>query len=215
MRIKICGLTDYRDAALAASLGADLLGFIFAESPRRVAPQDAARIISRLRREGLLRRARPVGVFVNTPVGEMEQLRRRCGLELLQVHGDETPEECARIPALWYRALRVSDIEDWRAAAPQQGKRWTTPLLLVDAAVKGVYGGTGKQVPADLAAAICQEVKRAGKSFFLAGGLKPDLQLLQLIRRVAPDGIDVSSGLEREPGRKDEAKLRRLFELVN
>lgn len=210
MRIKVCGLTRYEDAALAASLGADLLGFVFAPSPRRIAVDAAAAVIARLRREGLLRRARPVGVFVNTPAAEMVQIGRKCGLELLQIHGDETPETCAQIPALWFRALRVGEGQE---PLPDPSL-WTCPLLLVDAAVKGLYGGTGAQVPVDAACRIREQVRRAGKSFFLAGGLRPEPELLQLVRQVQPDGIDLSSGLESSPGEKSAEKLHRLFALL-
>ncbi len=211
-RMKICGLTNYEDAALAAELGADYLGFVLAPSPRRIAPEALSPIVERLREEGLLARARTVGVFVNEEPARMAAILERCGLDLAQIHGDEGPEDCERLGFAWYRALRVATAQEGRELASM----WcasSSPFLLFDAASRGTYGGTGTTIGLEAALASRDLTRIAGKLFFLAGGLDPE-NIAELVAAIEPDGIDASSGLEEYPGKKSAAKLERFFSEV-
>ncbi|HET7839066.1 MAG TPA: phosphoribosylanthranilate isomerase [Rectinemataceae bacterium] len=212
-RVKICGLTSYEDAALALELGADLIGFVLAPSPRRASPEAVRDIVSRLRAEGRLRQARAVGVFVNEGAEAMAAILAYAGLDEAQVHGDESPEACSLYPFAWYRALRVSGPGD----AEGLGRLWAgspCPRLLFDAASAGAYGGTGLRIGLDAARAAGLACRAASKEFFLAGGLGPD-NVAEAIAAIGPDGIDASSALEEGPGRKSALAMRRFFEAVD
>jgi len=206
-KVKICGITNFEDAALALKLGADEIGFVFAPSPRLVLPEQAAAIAARLRAEGRLEGRRTVGVFVNERPEAMARIAILVGLDAVQVHGDESPEDCAAFGFPWYRALRIASEEDARTRCAQP---WTCPRLLVDAAGRGAYGGTGLRLQSASARAAAEATRRAGKEFFLAGGIGPD-NAAQLVATVAPDGLDLSSGVEERPGKKSPAKLERFF----
>ncbi|MDA8427594.1 MAG: phosphoribosylanthranilate isomerase [Treponema sp.] len=207
LKVKICGLTNFEDAALALRLGADEIGFVFAPSPRLVLPDQAAAIAARLRAEGRLEGRSVVGVFVNERPEAMARIAALVGLDAVQVHGDESPEDCAAFGFPWYRALRIGTEEEarTRCALP-----WGCPRLLVDAAVRGAYGGTGLRLLPAAARAAAETTRRAGREFFLAGGLGPD-NAAELVAALAPDGIDLSSGVEERPGKKSPAKLELLF----
>ncbi|MDP3178645.1 MAG: phosphoribosylanthranilate isomerase, partial [Spirochaetaceae bacterium] len=173
-RVKICGITNYDDAALALELGADAIGFVMAPSPRRIAPDEAALILERLRFASLLgpatrgaatRGAAAAGkreavcVFVNENPETMSRIVLEAGFDWAQIHGDETPEECARFAFPWYRALRASDPE---RAASIAALPWDCPRLLFDAAAAGAYGGTGRSVPLAIALAARDAARKAG-----------------------------------------------------
>jgi phosphoribosylanthranilate isomerase len=206
-KVKICGITNYEDAALALALGADEIGFVFAPSPRLVLPGQAAAIAARLRAEGLLDGRRTVGVFVNERPESMARIANLVGLDAVQVHGDENPEDCAAFGFPWYRALRIASEEEARTRCAQP---WSCPRLLVDAAGRGAYGGTGLRILSETARAAAAATRRAGKEFFLAGGIDPD-NVADIVAAVEPDGLDLSSGVEERPGKKSAAKLERLF----
>jgi len=199
-RIKICGITCTEDALLAADLGADAIGFVFAESPRRVPPERAAEVV----------RALPpfvsaVGVFVNEPTGQILRLVEQCGLDTVQLHGDESPAQARELAGVKViRAVRVrdesslADLADWHVSA-----------FLLDTYVESARGGTGKTFNWDLAKAA-----RLPAPIILAGGLNPD-NIGKAIETVRPYGVDVSSGVEAKPGRKDPELLKRLFDEIH
>jgi phosphoribosylanthranilate isomerase len=206
-KVKICGLTNYEDARLALELGADLLGFVLAASPRRVAPARAGAIVARLRDEGRLEGRGTVGVFVNESPRAMARAMEESGLDEAQLHGDESPEDCAALGFPWYRALRIGSAEDARSKV---AAGWPCARLLVDALSASAYGGTGESIRAEAALAARDAARERGKEFFLAGGIASH-NVFEVLRSIAPAGIDVSSGVEESPGRKSRERLERLF----
>lgn len=206
MRIKICGITNLEDARVAAAAGADFLGFIFyPRSPRYIAPEVAGRIVAALRTEGLA--VATVGVFVDAPLAEIERTMRVAGLDLAQLHGGEPAAQMQALSGRAFKALRPrpgNDVEAevllYLSVAP--GAIWA-PQLLVDAYHPGAYGGTGQTGDWRLAHALARRCER----LLLAGGLTPD-NVTQAIAAVQPWGVDVSSGVEVSPGRKDHGRVR-------
>ena len=200
VRVKICGITTVRDAQAAARAGADAVGLVFAAgSPRRVTPEQAARISRAL----VASAATPVGVFVNDPTARIAALARRCGLGRLQLHGDETPADCRALrrrtglPVV--KAVRVAVADDLRGIARYRG---AVDAILLDTAAPGRHGGTGRAFDWRLAV----RAKRFGLPIILAGGLRPTT-VVAAIRRVRPSEVDVSSGVERRPGVKSPTKV--------
>src|SRR5688572_10290305 len=188
VRVKICGITSRDDALVAVNAGADALGFmLFEGSPRNVKLPNLA---------GLLRGLPPfvarVGVFVN-PKDDAVRQAIEAGIDTLQFHGDETPEFCQSFSLPVYKAFRIQD-----ATSLQQLTRYDTNAWLLDAYVAGKQGGTGHSFNWDLAVTA----KGLGRPIILAGGLTPD-NVAQAVSKVAPYGVDVSSGVESAPGRKD------------
>ncbi|MCC7518841.1 MAG: phosphoribosylanthranilate isomerase [Verrucomicrobiae bacterium] len=198
VRVKICGITNLRDARLAVRAGADALGFIFAaESPRRVTRAQAAAICRRL--PPLVAR---VGVFVNAPAEEIRRTAAACGLDAIQLHGEEPPSACRRLPARTIKAFRLRHTADLRLL-----RRYPVDAWLVDAFAKnGRRGGTGRLSDWTLA----RRAARMGRPVFLSGGLTPE-NVASAIRAVRPYAVDACSGVERAPGRKDPAKLTALI----
>ena len=196
--VKICGITNPEDALVAAEAGADALGFIFYEkSPRFVTPENAAAII----RQVPPHIAR-VGVFVNAPVEAVLEAMGRCHLNLLQFHGDEPPEFCLQFGLMSMKAFRVCD-ESVLSELP----RYATDAWLLDAYSPASLGGTGETFNWDLAI----RASRLGRPIFLAGGLTPE-NVAEAVARVRPLGVDVSSGVEAAPGRKDHTKVRAFIQ---
>lgn len=206
MKIKICGLTNLNDAQQAVDLGANYLGFIFAESPRQTDPEAVRIIISNLKNRD---RVKCVGVFVNEQMEIMEAIANDCGLDLLQLHGDEDKNAAKILTVPWYKAFRLGDEND-----VEEMLSWSCSRFLADAKVAGLYGGTGKTVSPELARLACQKTQDLKKEFFLAGGITPE-NVRDLINAVKPDGIDVSSGIESKPGKKDPEKMVKLFENIS
>jgi len=199
-RVKICGITCVEDALRAAELGADALGFVFAQSPRQVTPEQAAEIAARL--PPFVSR---VGVFVNESPQRIKEIVARCALGAVQLHGDEPAEvleELGRVVVV--RALRLRGEEDLELI-----DAWPQPWVLIEPFSPEARGGTGKELDLNLAARACQR----GKRIILAGGLSPE-NVGQAVRRVRPYAVDVSSGVEAAPGRKDPHKLARFFAAV-
>jgi len=210
VKVKICGITNVDDGALSLSSGADELGFVFAPSPRRVAPEAAKAILEELRGRGGLPGFRAIGVFVNEDANAMRDIVSYCGLDSAQVHGDEAAEDCAAFGFPWYRALRVGSVAD---AKRLLGSAWDCPRILVDAAPPepgAAYGGSGKAVDTWAALAARVMARSAGKEFFIAGGIGPR-NVAGIIGSIAPDGIDVASGVEESPGKKSAPRLEALF----
>ena len=193
LTVKICGLTCAADAADAARAGADLLGFVFFPASRRCLDPAAS---SWLRDLGGTPR---VGVFRDQPRDFVEEVRRRAGLAWVQLHGDETPEDCAALGGRErvIKAVSVSGPVDW---ARVEGYRPVARLLFDTASPSG--GGTGRVFDWRLL-----DGRPEGLEFLLAGGLDPD-NVAAAVASVHPAGVDVASGVEREAGRKDAGKMQ-------
>jgi len=192
--VKICGITNLADAQLAIEARADALGFVFyGKSPRHVTIPAAAGISKQL--PGFVMR---VGVFVNALKAEVLRAIGECGLNLLQFHGDEPPEYCLQFGLMSMKAFRMRD-----AGTLKELRNYQTSAWLLDAYSPEVAGGTGERFNWDLAVAA----QKFGKPIFLAGGLTPE-NVAEAVRKVRPFGVDVSSGVEISPGKKDPAKVR-------
>ena len=199
--IKICGIKTLIDALAAIDAGVDFLGFNFyPKSVRFIEKEICAEITSVLKRE--YPQIKLVGVFVNSAVGEVKNILETCSLDLAQLHGDETPEMFAQLVPRVFKAFRgiPSDITGY--------ERNESPALLVDAAVKGVYGGSG--VTADWSA-TAELSKRY--PLLLAGGLTPE-NVADAVRQVRPWGVDVASGVESAAGEKDVSKMKAFVQAV-
>ena len=197
VRVKICGITSAEDARAAVEAGADALGFMFYEpSPRCVTPELAAAIIGELPTH-----VAKVGVFVDADEATVRATADAAGLDTLQFHGNESPDFCARFELRTIKAFRVKDSESLGQLPDYETDAW-----LLDSHVKGVPGGTGARFNWDLAV----EAKRLGRPILLAGGLTPE-NAADAVGQVAPFGLDVSSGVEASPGRKDAAKVAALI----
>jgi phosphoribosylanthranilate isomerase len=194
VKVKICGITNTPDAIAAAEAGADALGFMFYDqSPRHVTISDAAEMTRRLP-QLILR----VGVFVNPSDELVLRAIAECSLNLLQFHGEESPEFCTQFGLMSIKAFRIRDPESLLALP-----RYNTDAWLLDAYSAKGRGGTGETFNWDLAL----EAKHSGRLIFLAGGLTPE-NVAQAVQKVQPFGVDVSSGVESAPGLKDAVKMR-------
>lgn len=194
VKIKICGITNLDDARVAVEAGADALGFMFFEqSPRNIALETAAHISQSISPFIL-----KVGVFVNPTPDLVMAAISQCGLNVLQFHGDETPEFCMQFGAMTMKAFRVKDAESLHVLPS-----YHTDAFLLDSYVAGKQGGTGERFNWDLAV----QAKQLGRPVFLAGGLNAG-NVREAIEQVRPFGIDVSSGVEASPGKKDHQKIR-------
>lgn len=202
VRVKVCGITNPEDARLAVGLGASALGFLFAPSPRRVSPGQAREII-----QALPPFVTTVGVFVNEHPERVRDIRNTCGLDLVQFHGDESPALCMDWMPLAVKAFRMKDRSILRQ---MQSYRGATRAVLLDNWSQEARGGTGRVFDWNLAS----EAKAAGFSVILSGGLGPS-NVEEAIRRVRPYAVDVNSGVEQSPGRKDPALLSQFMEIVN
>lgn len=200
VRSKICGITRIEDALAVVEAGADAIGLVFyGKSPRAVSVEQAAAIL-----HALPPFVTTVGLFVDMPRDELQQLLQRLPLDLLQFHGDESPADCEGFGRPYIKALRVRPGEGVAAAmAPYTGARG----ILLDTFVEGVPGGTGASfdwslVPED-----------AAKPIILAGGLDSD-NVARAIRQVRPYAVDVSGGVEASKGIKDADKIRAFVRAV-
>lgn len=206
MFVKICGLTSLEDARAALDAGADLLGFTFyPPSPRYITPERCAEIVQALRTDALRftpHAPRLIGLFVNAPTDDVAAVLERCGLDLAQLHGDEGPDVLRALGGKAYKAFRGNG--QAHAAFAEVGPG--APAFLVDAVVAGKFGGTGKTGDWEGAAALARDYP-----LLLAGGLTPD-NVADAIARVRPWGVDVASGVEATPGKKDHAKVKAFVE---
>jgi len=196
VKVKICGITNEDDALQAVDAGADALGFVFYNlSPRCLTFEAAERIIRKLPPF-----VATVGVFVNNPATFIAGAVERCGIGIVQLHGDETPGFCSGLRHKVVKAFRVRDITSLDAI-----QTYPVSGYLLDAYVPGTYGGTGLT--------FNWETARIAKQYgpvILAGGLNPS-NVQRAVEAVDPYGIDVSSGVESAPGKKDHAKVRELI----
>lgn len=199
-KVKICGLTSVADAQAAAAAGADMIGLMFYEgSPRHITLPQAVEI-SRALSPFVLK----VGVFVNPEEAQVLEAIAACGLNLLQFHGDESSAFCTQFGIMSMKALRVQD-----AASIAALENYHTEAYLLDAYSKSGLGGTGEKFNWDLAV----DAQKFGKPIFLAGGLTPE-NVADAVKQVRPFAVDVSSGVESAPGKKDAAKVRAFIEAV-
>lgn len=192
IKVKICGITNLEDAMAAAEAGCDALGFVFAKSPRRITPEEATPIIKRLPSS-----VKTVGVFVNEEPARVREIAHSLQLDLLQLHGNETPDYCLQFEYPVIKAFRIKEKEDLARIGTYKAAAY-----LLDSYSEGVYGGTSKKFDWQLA----REAKEFGP-VILAGGLDPS-NAARAIKEVAPYGVDVSSGVEVRPGKKDADKIR-------
>ena len=199
--VKICGITNLRDARTAVRLGADALGFIFAPSPRRIAAQTARAII-----RALPPFVKTVGVFVNEAPAAILKVIDDCGLDLVQLHGDESPALCDRLMPYTIKALRIRDESSLQTGQPYHGK---VRALLLDTYSKEKVGGTGKTFDWELAV----KIKEQGTPIILSGGLTP-ANIVTAIDTVRPYAVDVNSGVEAHPGKKSFSLIVDLMEKV-
>ncbi len=198
-KIKICGITNIEDALFAANAGADALGFVFyPKSPRNVAPEVVKEIVA-----ALPPFVTTVGLFVNAPAETIRQTMLATGLDRVQLHGDESPQDCCLPPYRVVKAVRVKDAASLVGIADYQ-----VSALLLDAWSDDHYGGSGESFDWQLAK------QATGQSpLILAGGLDP-ANVAQAIATVNPYAVDVSSGVEERPGRKDHAKIKEFIKQV-
>ncbi len=199
VKVKICGITNYKDAIAAAEMGADMLGFNFyPKSPRYLEPEQALEIIDRLPAYVDL-----VGLFVNDTFEHIAQTIDQCTLDWIQLHGDETNEFCEQFQsfnARTMKAIRVKDENDIK-----QAEEYFTDAILLDAFDPKKYGGTGLSFDWNIIGNISKRV-------FLAGGI--DAENVRKAIELGVYGIDVCSKIESEPGKKDHAKMRQLFDMI-
>jgi len=200
-KIKICGIKTLADALSAIDAGTDYLGFNFYPKSVRFIELDAcAKITSVLKRDHP--EIQLVGVFVNLSVDEIKHILETCTLDLAQLHGDEMPEMLDALDGKAFKAFR---------GVPQSINgfaRKKAPSLLVDAAVKGAYGGTGKRADWSAAAELAEHYP-----LLLAGGLTPE-NVADAVREVNPWGVDVASGVESTPGEKDASRMKAFVQAV-
>lgn len=198
VKIKICGITNLEDALAAVEFGADMLGFNFYEkSPRYIAPEAAREVIGNIGEA-----ADSVGVFVNASLEDITRTAEETGITLIQLHGDET----AALARAVERDLGVDVIKAFRISRDLDEKsiaEFECAHILVDAFAAGLYGGTGIIADRDAAKRIASENGR----MFLAGGLTPE-NVAEAVRYVRPYAVDVASGVESAPGKKDIDKMK-------
>lgn len=198
VKVKICGITSVTDGQAAVEAGADMIGLMFYERSPRNIPLATAAEISRALPPFVVK----VGVFVNPEEDAVLRAIGECGVTLLQFHGEETPEFCTQFGVMSMKAFRVRD-----AASLADLPKYQTDAWLLDAFSPAAHGGTGAKFNWDLAI----EAKLLGRPVFLAGGLTPE-NVGAAVRQVQPFGVDVSSGVESAPGRKDHAKVRAFIQ---
>lgn len=200
--MKICGITSVNDALMTAESGADGVGFVFwRRSPRCVDARTARRIADALP-ASILR----VGVFVDASPRALATTAEGAKLDVLQLHGNEPPDRLTGLPRTVWKAVRVGD-----GFAPADALRYEGKAagILLDAQAAGLPGGSGQAFDWSVA----REVRRRASFLILAGGLTP-ANVARAIEALRPDAVDVSSGVESTPGRKDAAKVRAFVEAV-
>jgi phosphoribosylanthranilate isomerase len=200
VKVKICGITSIGDAEAAVAAGADALGLMFYPgSPRHISLETAQAIERRLPPH-IIR----VGVFADPAPEDVFSAMHQCGLNLLQFHGHETPEFCLQFGIMTMKAFRIRD-----AQSLLEIPNYQTDAFLLDSYVAEKAGGTGETFNWALAA----DAGKFGKPIFLAGGLTP-ANVADAVRTARPFGVDVSSGVEQSPGKKDPEKMRAFIAAV-
>ena len=206
-KVKICGITDVSYAQAAIEAGADLVGVVFAPSPRQVTPYKAREIAAAVKKHGLP----VVGVFVNMPAATVNSIAASCGLDRVQLSGDESWEYCQKIEKPLIKAVHVSPSlsEEELLAYLEDGEKQlgSKPVYLLDTQVENKYGGTGKVFAWEIAGGAV-----AKYPVIIAGGLNPE-NVGELVAALKPWGVDVSSGVESE-GVKDVNKIKAFVQAV-
>ena len=198
VKVKICGITNLEDASIAVELGANALGFIFAPSPRQIKPQKARAIIC-----AIPPFVKTVGVFVNEAPATIKEVMQHCGLDLVQLHGNESPGLCEELMPCTIKALRIKDESSLQTSQPYHGK---VRALLLDTYSKEKAGGTGKTFDWNLAI----KIKKMGIPIILSGGLGPS-NIDLAIHTVRPYAVDVNSGVEKCSGKKSHTLIKALM----
>lgn len=194
VKVKICGITNLEDALASLFGGADAIGFVFYKrSPRYITPEKAASI-SRI----LPKRILKVGVFVNAREKDIKRIARLCSLDILQLHGEESPEFCSKLKR--YKVIKAFKVnEDFSF---NQLKGYKTFAYLFDAFSNRRKGGTGRKFDWNL----LKNVDKIKHRFFLSGGLSC-YNVKCALKAIQPDWVDISTGVELSPGRKDHKKI--------
>jgi phosphoribosylanthranilate isomerase len=200
VKVKICGITSVADAEAAVQAGADALGLMFFPGSPRFITLETAREIARGLPPHILR----TGVFADPEPSEVFAAIQSCQLNLLQFHGAETPEFCLQFGLMTMKAFRIQNVD---SLPPMSA--YHTDAFLLDSHVAGKSGGTGATFDWNLAL----EAKKFGKPIFLAGGLTAQ-NVAEAVRKVQPFGVDVSSGVEQSPGKKDAGKMQDFIAAV-
>jgi phosphoribosylanthranilate isomerase len=193
--IKICGVTNIKDAMMIASLGADAIGFVFAQSKRRITPQRAKNII-----DNLSPFLTTVGVFMDTTLEEINQIAEFTGIDIVQLHGHEPPEYCRKIKKRIIKRIPILDNDDTDTLAIRM-KRFQVAAYLLDPGT-----GSGKTFRWEIASGINLPI-------IVAGGLTPN-NVKEVIKLLHPYAVDVSSGVEHSVGKKDERKVKEFIAQV-
>jgi len=202
-KVKICGITNADDAAAAVAAGADALGFNFyRKSPRYIEPVLAKNIVASLPPFVM-----PVGVFVNEDLKMVRAVMDACGLAMAQLHGDESAAYCEQLARPVIKALRLKDRGSFLTLAEFQGRAGVRAFIL-DTFSESAYGGTGQVTDWVLASEAAKST-----TILLAGGLTP-ANVGEAILAVRPYAVDVSSGVESAPGKKDHIKIRAFLDAV-
>lgn len=203
MKIKFCGITNIDDAIDAVSFNVDAIGFIFVKnSPRYISPEKAEEIAMNIPPFIQL-----VGVFADHDQQEIIDIATRCKLDLIQLHGDESPSFCLSMPRRVIKAFRISDLDDIQNIASYQG---VVAAVLLDTFVEGMNGGTGKTFDWGLAL----QAKEYEIPIILSGGINSS-NIKKAINLVNPYAVDISSSIEAEPGKKDYNKMKELIDIAN
>jgi len=196
VRVKICGITNSEDAHAAVEYGADALGFVFAKSPRQITKEQARDIIAELPPF-----VSPVGVFVDEKADMIKEICDFCGIQTVQLHGNEQPSYLKELEGYkLIKAFRVKEEDDLKQLA-----NYKPHAFLLDSYVKGVMGGTGVSFNWEIA----RQAHKYG-TIILSGGLTPK-NVKEAIQMVKPYAVDVSSGVESSPGKKDKSLLKRFI----
>ena len=200
VKVKICGLTNAEDALKAHELGADYLGFVFFDnSPRKITLSEARLIMRELPKEAV-----KVGLFLDQEPDAVKRAADECGLNIIQLHGSEDPGYCIRIKK-YLSVLKAFRVKDGNSLNNIDSYK-SVDFYLFDAYVKGLPGGTGKSFDWEILAK-----RDFNKPIFLAGGLTPK-NVKKAIEKVSPYAVDVASGVEKEPGKKDHKLLKEFIE---
>ena len=197
VKVKVCGITNPKDACLTAGSGADAIGLVFAESPRNVSVEEAQGIAAALP-AGVLK----VGVFVNEGPEEVLRIAREVGLDYAQLHGDETPETVTFLREGGVKVMKALRVRDEGSLATM--KSYGADLVMLDAWSEKARGGTGERFDW----ALAKSLKGRG-NIVVSGGLGPE-NVREAISFFEPYGVDASSSLEEAPGKKNEERVRRF-----